>query len=1501
MPFNFRAVSEARGDLLLTVTDELTYYAAGAPKVTNATITLRDPITSSVITNGSSDANGEVLFLNLPEGNYLIEASAPRHALVRGGIRVVPGVTTEQEVFMTRESVRYQWTVVPTLIEDHYRVTLQPLFETEVPQPELVVENPVIAPLVIPGQTSQFEIRLRNTGLIALERVRVPTPNHPKLEIIPLVNEIETLPAQTMIAVPVTIRLRPTTPYGDGPSAGGGGGPGGGGCEGTECVIHMPIDTRYRCGKNFVPKTANVELQVVCVPDTGCEFERVDVTHVDFFNVNARLDRAELDCLMGKLDECQKARIRGYARSGDLGSVDGPFGFGLSDFCGCGPSEKIPTLFNFACQYLESLGFSSPAGCGGPTPPLGFPVNFGTFDFLAATIPGPCNVPAVAGDGRVPPYPSNNGGGIGGDTPPVSNAGGTGVCARVRLEIGQDVTMTRSAFRGTLVIDNDGSALTGIQISLDFRDAANQSVASLFAVSGPTLSGLTAVDGTGIIAAQSSGSAEYLFIPTLNAAPSGPTAYYVGGTLRFIEDGVEIVVPLLPAPITVFPEARLQLDYFLQRDVFSDDPFTLEREPAEPFALGLLVHNTGAGPARNLQIQSGQPRIVENEKGLLIDFALLGVRVGGAPFTPSFNVNFGDINPNHSGLAIWEMTSSLQGKFIEFTGSFEHLDALGGHNLSLIENLNVHEMIHVVRADRPGDDLLSDFLVNDVPDPDNLPDVVYFSDGGTGAVSLATSPVVDAPPTTNDLQVQLTVTMPAGWTYLRMTNPGPQFKLVGVQRSDAKQLALGENVWTTDRSFPSSQAGVVREDLLHLFDHNSTGSYTLTFAVISDDTNGPVSAVAALPATSTTTFAVLWDGDDGANGSGLAYFDIYTSVNGGPFTNWLAQTTLGSAIFTGTPGETYAFYSVATDNAGNVELAPAMADAQTTAATGANTEPTISPIADVTIDEGVKFTLSPTVIDSDVPAQTLNYSLPAAPVGAVIEPTSGFIQWQTGEAQGGSTNLFILVVSDNGLPSLSSTQSFHVIVREVNNAPFFVSPVAEVEVDEGTMLAYTAAASDADVPPNQLAWSLGAGAPAGMTLNAANGLLNWMLAESDGPGEFPVTITVSDNGSPAQNVTRILRVVVREVNQPPELATIPTQGTLVQTTLYVTNSATDSDLPAQEFYFSLAPGAPKGASIRPDTGLFSWTPSSAYALSTNQVTVQVTDNGLPSLTASRTFTIVVGDYLEARLGRVVAPSGGSNSIPVAVFTTVPVTNVAFIFEPMVHRLSNFNLSAAAPPLASATLSPLGGNQYQVQLAALPGQSMSGEQAMVDLRFDAPAGQPSAFVPLVASSVVATQVDGQPVPKAAGSPGRVVYLDQESLLELVPQSNHMDLVLYGRAPEYVIQSTPGLPPLGAWTRLRDGSPTNYVLSFPVITTNHMGFFRAVEGGPFRFSAIEVNPLSGEVTLNLSVLPGLTYELQWTTNTALWNSFFTNTATSNALIVTDQPPAVSDRRLYRAIER
>jgi RHS repeat-associated protein len=98
-------------------------------------------------------------------------------------------------------------------------------------------------------------------------------------------------------------------------------------------------------------------------------------------------------------------------------------------------------------------------------------------------------------------------------------------------------------------------------------------------------------------------------------------------------------------------------------------------------------------------------------------------------------------------------------------------------------------------------------------------------------------------------------------------------------------------------------------------------------ALVTIDADPPTSAVAALPESFSQGSTITWSGSDA--GSGIDSFDIYVSTNGGPWTLWLDRTPNSSASFAGEIGQTYAFYSVGRDNAGQVEVAPATADTQT--------------------------------------------------------------------------------------------------------------------------------------------------------------------------------------------------------------------------------------------------------------------------------------------------------------------------------------------------------------------------------------------------------------------------------------------------------------------------------------------------------------------------------------------------------------------------------------------
>ena len=423
----------------------------------------------------------------------------------------------------------------------------------------------------------------------------------------------------------------------------------------------------------------------------------------------------------------------------------------------------------------------------------------------------------------------------------------SGVCARVKIEIKQEAVISRSAFEAVLELNNEGTVdpLENVKVIVKVVDSAGVDCTDLFGIHPPQLTGIDNVSGTGSLNASSSCSALWLIVPTQDAAPTVPVEYSVKGQLEYDLAGQHVLIPLYPAKITVMPNPNLIVHYFLEREVYSDDPFTPEIEPAVPFSLGLMMQNTGHGTADNVRITSSQPQIIENEKGLLINFEIIGTIVGTNTVSPSLTVDLGDIGPAQTAVAQWLMVCSLQGEFIDYSATFEHIDGLGNPRLSLVESVDIHEMEHVVTAVYPEDDGKPDFLVNDLYDPNDMPETLFNSDGQVYDVEGIDNAQADSIATASDLQVVVTAPQaPTGWAYIRMNNPvadSPKLVLASVVRSDGKQILITDNAWTT-KKINHKQNGDEVEHFLHIFDHGGTGIYTVTYT-LSDQVKPVVESV----------------------------------------------------------------------------------------------------------------------------------------------------------------------------------------------------------------------------------------------------------------------------------------------------------------------------------------------------------------------------------------------------------------------------------------------------------------------------------------------------------------------------------------------------------------------------------------------------------------------------------------------------------------------------------
>ena len=294
-----------------------------------------------------------------------------------------------------------------------------------------------------------------------------------------------------------------------------------------------------------------------------------------------------------------------------------------------------------------------------------------------------------------------------------------------------------------------------------------------------------------------------------------------------------------------------------------------------------------------------------------------------------------------------------------------------------------------------------------------------------------------------------------------------------------------------------------------------------------------------------------------------------------------------------------------------------------------NQAPVLAAITDQTITEGttVQFTASAT--DADLPVQTLTYSLDAgAPTAATIDPSTGEFTWTTAEADGPGVYTITVRVTDDGPDALDDTQSFTITVDEDNQAPVLAA-ITDQTVTEGATVQFTATVTDADLPAQTLTYSLDAGAPTAATIDPSTGEFTWTTTEVDGPGTYPITVRVTDDGPGALDDTQSFTITVDEDNQAPVLDVISGPTVTEGATVQFTATATDADLPAQTLTYSLDPGAPTGATIDPSTGAFTWTTAEADGPDVYTITVRVTDDGPGALDDTQSFTITVDEDNQA--------------------------------------------------------------------------------------------------------------------------------------------------------------------------------------------------------------------------------------------------------------------------------
>jgi hypothetical protein len=256
----------------------------------------------------------------------------------------------------------------------------------------------------------------------------------------------------------------------------------------------------------------------------------------------------------------------------------------------------------------------------------------------------------------------------------------------------------------------------------------------------------------------------------------------------------------------------------------------------------------------------------------------------------------------------------------------------------------------------------------------------------------------------------------------------------------------------------------------------------------------------------TNPFTVSWGGSSAV--SSIASFDVFVSDNGGPFTPFLTGTTATSAPFTGVPGHTYGFFSIATDAAGNKEPMKTRADFAVQIAD--ITPPLITPqIAGALGSNGwyrSAVTVSWSVSD---PESGIASSTGCAPTNLTADTAGLTLTCSASNAVGLSTSVPITIKIDTTPPVISGLPAPGCSIWPPNHRLVQVATAAAIDPLSGLVadsLAVAGASNEPSSNPNDPEIVI--------TPNGSGGFMIQLQADRLGSGEgriYSLTATAMDN------------------------------------------------------------------------------------------------------------------------------------------------------------------------------------------------------------------------------------------------------------------------------------------------------------------------------------------------------------------------------------------------------
>jgi glucuronoarabinoxylan endo-1,4-beta-xylanase len=350
--------------------------------------------------------------------------------------------------------------------------------------------------------------------------------------------------------------------------------------------------------------------------------------------------------------------------------------------------------------------------------------------------------------------------------------------------------------------------------------------------------------------------------------------------------------------------------------------------------------------------------------------------------------------------------------------------------------------------------------------------VSAIADGGQSFDSLeasATTPLVYTNTTVAD-------------SYVESSNPNSNFGTL-------------TNLWVKNSSGTASRNAYLMFDV-----HALTNARSATVTLTANRVDAAATMYYELAPTNWTENGITWNNQPGGTG-------VFLMTNIVSATGVAAVFDVTSAAASqATNGGLLAIRVTQQANSGNTLIQYCSKEFPTnsmrpmlTYSVAANTPPTLAPVTNMTIGVGTTLNITNSATDSDVPAQTLTFSLLTSPTNAVIGTNSGVLTWRPLITQADTTNSFTVMVADNGTPSMSATQSF--VVTVIPLAQPLISAITPVA---GQMVLQVNGANGPDYQ-----------------IQSSTDLVNWSVVFTTNSPVMPFVWTTTYTDGPSNNFFRI--------------------------------------------------------------------------------------------------------------------------------------------------------------------------------------------------------------------------------------------------------------------------------------------------------------------------------------------------------------------------------------------